>query len=204
MERSVLVRMSKGICLQIGLLKTAEYLYLVDPKYRVASEHPVDIPKTLKFDTWDYYGVDADPCSIGKMVEEYHECSPNANWILAFINVGQPVSLKHHKSFWVPYDERQNNCYVPSMSLDFLIKELELPKIDVFAVDIEGVEWFMFESYSWNLKPSFIAVESHFERHEELTSMIIAQGYRNTLSMPTNFHKGEQEFLTRELQFVLL
>ena len=193
-----------GICVQIGLLRTAEYLYLVDPKYSVASEQPVDIPKTLEFDTWQYYGIDADPCSIAKMVAEYHECSPNANWILAFINEGRPVSLKHHNTFWVPYEQRQNNCYVPSMSLDFLIKALELPKIDVLAVDIEGMESPMLKSYSWHVKPAFIAVETHFERHEEVVPVITAQGYRNTLSMPTNFDKKEQKFLTRELKFVRL
>ena len=190
-----------GICLQIGLNKTSEYLYLVDPTYNdFEGDAPREIPPHISFKSWKYYGVDCDPCSICRMLET-HQFNENAEWIVAAINEGVDPYLFRYGSWFVGEVNKHPSFYVPSISLDRLIDSLGFGKLDVLAIDIEGLEFPVFRSYSWRIKPEFIAVESHDEHHEELLSIMASQGYTNTLNMETNFYDGE--YHTRELQFAL-
>ena len=188
-----------GVCLQIGLNETAEYLRLVDPSY-TESEGDVsrEIPPHISFNSWKYYGVDCDPCSICKMLED-HGGKDNVEWVVAAINKGVVPHLFSAESWFIGDKEDHPPFYVMSMSFDFLIYSLGLDKIDVLAIDIEGMELPLFRSYSWCIKPQFIAVESHDDQHEELISIITSHGYTITLDEETNIHEGIP--LTRELQF---
>lgn len=186
-----------GICLQMGLFRTAEYLYLTGTE-KSEIDDLKGIPDFLEYTNWKYYGIDCDPCSIAYMLQKYHT-NKFAEWVLASINQGVSPSMKYVPTWYIG-DADEAYYYVPTISFDTLIDSLGLEKIDILAVDIEGVELGMFKNYSWRLKPAYIAVESHNEQHIEILDVIEKQGYKNTLNVETNFYDGC--YHTRELQFV--
>ena len=190
--------MSTGVCVQIGLHKTTEYLYLVNPIFQ-ESKQPPAVPEPLKkFDKWIYYGIDVDPCSICEMLNRYPK-HPDIHWIAAGISASTKV-LKYN-SWYIGESRNHPPFHAAALTFDSLIDGLQLQKIDVLAIDIEGTELELFENYSWRIKPQFIAVESHKEQHDTLISMICSKGYKNIVNKGTNYRDGK--YYTRELQFTL-
>lgn len=200
-----------SVCVQIGLNREAEYLYLTSPNWRKEMENvnPIKaLPKALHhISKWDYYGIDCDPASISLMLHTHpqHEC---VKWIQACIDGedGQVVTMLENwhgeikgYPFCVPF-------FTTTVTLDTLIKGLCLEKIDVLALDIEGAELKFFQTYQWHIYPTYIAVEIHdahdgehpveyFETRKIIQDILQERGYEMTL------HK-KWEGRTEELQFL--
>lgn len=70
----------------------------------------------------------------------------------------------HHKGERI-FDLADNASFiakqykVPCLTLDSLIEKHKIKKIDYLKIDTEGHELNILDSYSWNIKPSFIKLE---------------------------------------------
>ena len=130
--------MNEGICIQIGLNETAEYLYLSEPdwKEKMRVIDPLEIlPESLHYYTsWRYFGIDSDPASINLMMNKYPN-RENIVWVQSFLQEG--VSTLAYAESWLNNHRR---FLMLTMSFDMLVNALEIDSIDVFAIDIEGAE----------------------------------------------------------------
>ncbi|MYB02046.1 MAG: FkbM family methyltransferase [Acidimicrobiaceae bacterium] len=214
-----------GIVIQAGLGTGAEYLYLSKPDWKKYYDHKGirSIPESVArlYDEWMFYGIDCDATSITHMCDKYGKHRLNKfKWILAFLT----GDLDHDHPFcerlcevntWSRKSDEDNLPYkhlVTAISLDDLLDNLSLPQLDILALDIEGSEVPLFETYSWRTKPLFINVEVHtYPEHyskkevlqanvEKIKGIIEDQGYEMILSKPTNFRKDIH--YTHEMHFL--
>lgn len=172
----------KGICIQIGLKRTAELLYLTRPDWKsimpTVAEENKRLYTEFDFDRWDYFGIDCDPGSITGMLggdvrtrEDFPYNVDNAHWINCLIVPCQKPYLRKIKSAICTEE-----CYVVSVSLEFIVQQLNLPKIDVLVMDIEGDEVDVLGNYNFDIKPSYIIVETHSNR-ELIENILHSQNY---------------------------
>lgn len=149
----------RGVCVQIGLHQTAEFLYLTQPDWKAVMSRQVklkQIPKSITdpIQSWQYYGVDSDVGSIYKMIQKYGNPS-GAHWVHA--SVGTPTDrLIGLQSYLVSGRFIGFAC-----SLQRLFQLLNLTQVDVLNIDVEGAELAIFQHYDWVITPSFISVEVH-------------------------------------------
>ena len=194
-----------GVCIQMGLNREAEYLYLASPNWlqKMKQVNPIKaLPKVLHhISKWDYYGIDCDPASISLMLHTHpqQEC---IKWIQARIDSKDGKIVRNFENWG-----KEDNLFLSvTVTLDTLIKGLDLEKIDVLALDIEGAELGLFQTYQWHIYPTYIAVEIHdardderpveyFETRKLIQDIIQERGYEMTL------HK-KWEGRTEELQFL--
>ena len=203
----------QGICVQIGLHQTAEYLYLVRPDWRdlIGQQDLLkQIPDSLadKFESWRYYGVDSDVASIVKMLEKYGNV-PYSSWIQAAVGLPNDQFLKV-RSYFSGGSFLGFGC-----SLQRLFRLLDLSQVDVFIIDIEGGELRLFENYDWHIKPAYISVEVHGDHsntsHTDrvlleknitfLHGFLTSKGYRLLKKEYTNLNTTG--YCTCELQYLL-
>ena len=148
-------------CIQIGLHRSAEYAYLINPTWQIYV--PDDPLKTLPCELrktagqWRYIGVDRNPASIAYMKEQYGY-NPNMHWVCTTVGLG-----------------------TEQVSIDNLIRMYRIDSLDVLAIDIEGGEQIILKDFSWEIKPHYLAVEVHTcygVSKTEFVSFIEEQGYR--------------------------
>ena len=189
--------MNEGICIQIGLNETAEYLYLSEPdwKEKMRVIDPLEIlPESLhQYTSWRYFGIDRDPASIILMMNKYPN-RENIVWIQSFLH--ENVSTLEYTESWLNNFRR---FLMFTMSFDMLVDALEIDSIDVLAIDIEGDEEILFNKYSWRLKPKYITVEAH-ENADTLHELVTGRGY-------VPFQRSEEayrdtHYIHRQLQFL--
>ena len=66
---------------------------------------------------------------------------------------------------------------VPCTTLDHLIRQYSLDSIDYLKIDTEGHEINILDSYSWELKPTFIKLEHTHIDDQYVSSMLKDKGY---------------------------
>ena len=161
-------------CIQIGLDRTAEYAYVVrdDWSTYIPTDPDKALPSALKTQgNWQYIGIDMSVESV-RYVESQYPYNDRIKWCCATMGLG-----------------------VGETSLDDLFKVYTLDKLEVLAIDIEGMEFPLFEHFQWTLKPVFMAVEVHpsLPVHvQELVDTIVSQGYKCTKRSPMH---GECQFI---------
>ena len=188
-----------GVCIQLGLHNTAEYLYLTEDNWKDIEVDALNRVPHSGVDEWCYYGIDAEGESISMMLRQ-HVHNPRAIWIQSYIAPG-PTQLVKYKLFGG--NEPRPSYFAPTISFDKMLSELNIKRIDVLAVDIEGTEYELFEAYGWNIKPRFISVELHNTSHTDTSfiTLIESIGYDTVLYTPTNLRNGT--YFTREAHFRL-
>lgn len=190
-----------GIAIQIGLFKTAEFSYLGHKDWR--ERIPVDplkcVPETVQssIGQWRYFGVDACPRAVSRLAQDFYTI-PNAALIHACVK-GTPNRLTKIGLF------REAPHFVKSFSitLDMLVDALEIDRLDVLAIDIEGNEYEVLQGYSFRLRPRFLTVESHepqFHWENRLAHYIKSLGYKLINEQMTNHGNTiEYQFLDSHL-----
>ncbi len=148
-----------GVCVQIGLHDTAEFLYLTKPNWKsdiVSQDILKQIPNDIadKYTTWRYYGIDSDVGSIAKMLQKYGN-PPSTHWVHAA--VGMPSDMYMKLRSYLP----NGYFYGFGCSLQRLFRMLNITQVDVLVIDIEGGEIRLFDDYDWHIFPSYISVEVH-------------------------------------------
>ena len=214
-ETEVLKGQKKGVCVQIGIQDSADFAYLADRDWQAKMETapPLKrIPEAVAngFQAWKYYGIDADCVWIAEMLKRDHP--PNTHWIQAFIATadGQVCEVESMMS-----ETRIRPFATVSVTLDTLLQDLEITDVDVLVVDVEGAEMEIFEAYDWGIKPRYITVECHGDRHVpnvaneklldqnvgEMIDFLKSKGYACTHQAYTN--RNNTGACTAELQFLL-
>ena len=207
-----------GVCVQIGLARTAEYIFLVEKNWKeVAQQRRVDdpcnsIPEYFidKYTDWKYYGIDADPGSIEYLSLIYKYLNTDdVTWIQAFIRDVESEKIARVKSLISLSDKRY--LYVPTISLSDVFAFFKIDALDILAIDVEGAEKGIFETYDWEIKPAFISVEVHPDSLREpsttlkkniasMTDVLEKNGYTLHFECPSNIRDGET--FTHELHFL--
>lgn len=203
----------QGVCVQIGLHLTAEFLYLAHGNWRELMGEQVEmkrLPMSMVegFQSWRYYGVDSDVASIGKMLEKYGNVS-NSNWVHAAVGMhsDQLMKLSSHIA--------GGHFLGFACSLQRLFGMLNLRQVDVLNIDVEGYEIQIFEDYDWVIKPRYISVEVHGDhvnpsianrslllRHIDILHNIFSrEGYKQLNKGYTN--PNTTGYCTCELQYLL-
>lgn len=174
-----------GVCVQIGLDFTAEMNYLTRDDWRKQIRKQVvshRVPKSIyrTIDKWRFIGVDSNQESVDKLQEQY----PDQEFICMSIESGA--------------------------DLQRLFKRIDVGKIDVLAMDIEGSEYNVLNSYSGDIIPEFVSVECHRWHHSdnELIDMHARHGLEdfrsaNSYKLHRVLHTNQEfEYPTVELQFL--
>lgn len=184
--------MKIGHCIQIGIDRDAEYIFLTGSDWKVKlynadQEWQLDPNIFSDISSWHFYGVDANPHSIACAAVKYRPLeSENIVWCCACIDPAK-------EAFFVgDFGFNQPIC-VPPITLDRLFESLALVDCDLLALDIEGGEYRIFEDYDWQIKPRVIKIEMHHQPHERLEKdglmiLLEEQGYHLIDLMETDLH----------------
>lgn len=199
--------MTTGVCIQIGIGFTPEYIYLVEPnwKRKVDFMHPIwQIPQQLikEIDNWVYYGIDSDPYSLAFAMRA-HQNKKDVTWVNAYISDSD-------KPLAEPLSELGVTFHAPVTTFDAVLDHLKLTQIDLLAIDIEGDEINLFESYSWRYLPKYIAVEVHgnppigpkgvSNNVAKIASTLSGKhGYRCLRKIPTNIRNNKAHTIDMQL-----
>ena len=152
---------SKGICLQIGLMTGTELEYLAEPNWEHEIKPHFQVPQDIinLYPEWEYYGVDADPCSIAFLLQN-KPTHPNIHYIQACLGATREiVSFPSWLSVENVEIEPPKTFLTPTISLNSLIHLLPVNTIDVLWLDIEGYELSVLSSYNWEVRPKYLSVE---------------------------------------------
>ncbi len=86
--------------------------------------------------------------------------------------------------------KRNQLTQVPAHTLDHIVKDACLPRIDFLKIDIEGHEVPALEPYlgkaAPQLLPRMIMAETKHDRYGQLSALVLGSGYRVT-------HKGRSD-----------
>ena len=176
-------------CVQIGLNHSAEYMYLANNTLRVEDvvELPHDLPPPLPegivVEPYKYWGVDCDPDSIAFLAKKFPP-HPNVCYVCCHL-IPRGAQLVESSIFFGSYHGTGQKIYSGGVSLSLLFRglaqhHLEFTEdIEFLAMDIEGAEYEVFETYDWILKPKVIRIEGHsIGSPERLERAIVPRGYR--------------------------
>lgn len=176
-------------CVQIGLNKTAECLYLANkdvPKDACGAPGDLNLPEELEQYEWRFFGVDSDVNSISMLANRF-PIHPYCHWINARI-IPRGVQIVDDTMNWCDYYKNQT-VTVLGTDLSHLFKHLNLDTIDLLVMDIEGAEWDIWEAYDWLIKPDILLIELHKLNEnytlEKMNNLILSQGYKHVYS---DFH----------------
>ena len=188
--------MKKGVCLQIGLHRSAEFMLMTQPDWQNNVSHHLKKEPLMNMDSFRFYGVDSDVASINHMLLEYGN-PENVEWILANIKSNCSEFTFQTCYRWAVLNSEETHL-LPFQSLvcsfDSLLNGLKLDQLDVLIVDIEDNGENIFAGYSWRLKPWYIQYEVHnhhtttrrdqmpfvFNGDEWLINYLASYGYRGT------------------------
>ena len=120
----------KGICLQLGLHTTAEYLYLTDDDWKqsMLDRHEVlHIPDSVTEDIgkWQYYGVDANFYSIEYMAREHED---KGNWLAAKVVNRTGMHFQENDSQLNRRFSPHKGVYVPAITLPECVYQVWIRK----------------------------------------------------------------------------
>ena len=76
---------------------------------------------------------------------------------------------------------------VPAKTLDNLFSELEITKVDLFSLDVEGLEIQVLNGFSFNPKPRAFIIETRSSDASTLNEIMLANGYVLAANL-SNFH----------------
>lgn len=194
-------------CVQIGLNRSAEYMYLANNTLSAEDvlgpmENPVPplLPEGITVEPYKYWGVDSDPDSIAFLASNFppHPCVHFACCHL----IPRGAKLVESCVNFGGYYGVGQKIYSGGCSLSLLFRglaehHLEFTEdIEFLAMDIEGAEYDVFESYDWILKPRVIRIEGHLAgtvgSPERLERAIVPRGYR----VSDIIYIGEEEVAT--------
>ena len=203
---------NRGVCVQVGIGFSAEYSFLADPNWHEVIEKmdnkyhfPIEISSFVSDQPWLYYGIDCDPHSIIHAAEKYPDVE---NWLVTNI-VAESKGIKRVQESWSLEAELSPTMItpimIPCMTLADALKKLEIKFIDILAMDVEGDEAPILESYDFQIKPRFITVEIHvwppFENHRSrIIDCLVSNGYTLAKEFKTN---EQMDIPTIEAQFIL-
>ena len=189
--------MKIGNCVQIGIDKTAEYIFLTESDWKLKlhnadDEWQLDPNIFSDISRWNYHGVDANPHSIACAAVQYRYLERldlnNVKWICTSIGSMESMYSVGEYGFNQP-------IYTPSITLSRLFALLGLDyNFELLALDIEGMEYEIFKDYDWKIKPKVIKVEMHHplerssERHA-LVRLFESHGYRLIDRITTDYHE---------------
>ena len=209
---------SKGVAIQIGLYTEAEYSYLLQPDWQHVMQEAVDelkhIPEIFEsISDWHFIGIDCDPGSILCMRERFPDTLTTINALVTG-NIRGIVKRYLSDAFHIVRDiaffdlsDYPARAYLmPQTPFDEIVSSLGLCHIDVLAVDIEGGEVELFENYSWEIAPRFLAIEFHDcfldMARSDFEKVILDKGYTKIREAPTNYSLDANTYHTTELQFL--
>ena len=225
----------KRKCLQIGLRRTAEFTYLCEPDWRVRMRDqapyrqlPSELCDLEDQREWAYFGVEKDMYFIQYVAKNYKKYVDARQASFICTSIGLDRQLRDSLVFYTEDPKTgkaiKGECaFIPSLSLDTLIRALGWTHLDVLAIDIEGDETLALETYSWSLKPKFLLVEAHdpftfapvdsdvdwenasHHRGKELIDLITAQGYKCLATWEDEIREDvpNNRWVVKQLQFVI-
>ncbi len=176
---------AKGVCIQVGLHRTCEYLPIVNSGVcfdtGVFSESVSRIPLSIResFQDWVYYGVDCDPYSLNFVLSKYGRILD-----VYFILAGLDTSCK--MKFFNTWNAENLQFGIYTITLSELFQVLGLKAVDVLVLDIEFDELTILQDYDWKIKPSYLVVESHLAPFDQIVPIVVEQGYDVNLDFSTN------------------
>ena len=212
----------KKLCLQIGLCESAEGLYLVKRDLQVLENHPHELPPIPyhRFTgDWRFIGVDADLLSILYLSEKY---PPNEKIKFVLGGVGAKNELRESLIGWRVNGtitgrrqkrfniKKENKCFIQFYTLQSLCRALNITKIDLLIVDIEGFEVPVFSNYDFSIDIDFIFIETHIKGKQfrdasasesDLPLLEQEKAYMKNLILPQGYvledidHKDTSEYL---------
>ncbi len=158
-------------CIQLGLNTSADWAYLTQYDWvdymRTVLDRPQHIlPELFTEDStpFKYYGIDIEPESIAHVANsDRYKDFTNVTWICAGISdthyLIEPTS-RYHGSEW--YNFPIHNKMHVYITMKHLINQISPPTFDIFALDIDGYEHYIFNDMAeWPLLPTFITIELH-------------------------------------------
>ena len=157
-----------GVCIQIGLLNTAEMLYLTETDWQKQIEQQADTNKVPDFDydKWVLYAVDCNPVSIAIMSDKYKQ--NDVRWLCAYLSDNNSIVPVNDETSQI----MRTNLLTPSLTLKLLVDGLGLHRIDVLKMDIEGSELGVISNYQFEIKPTYISIECHEVDNKGCTDQI--------------------------------
>ena len=218
-------------CVQLGLNTSAFWIYLtrsdwVDYMKKICNDRPHQIlPEFFTKDPtpFKFYGVDIEPESIAHVVNsDRYKGFTNVTWICAGISdahyLMRPTS-RYCGDEW--YNFSVHNKMHVYITMKHLINQISPPTFDVFALDVDGYEHYIFNDMKeWSILPTFITIELHSpamiqeenrkyvgkaESQEILISKIIGSGYKflePIMKDETNKTTGIQEMRFLKTDFL--
>ena len=163
-----------GICVQIGLHTSAEYLWLSDPELPPPTVNcPPSIQETLNRigrPRHHYIGIDCDPVSIARMWRDNADriAAGDAEFLLAYIasRSGEPRAFAYNANY-EPVIKGIDWWMAISVSFtDFMTRcAKRYGSVEFLAMDIEGTEVEIFLDYDFSVRPRLIDLEFHFPEH---------------------------------------
>lgn len=196
--------------MQLGLNNSAEYLYLSEPNWErkhLSQPRLKQIPSEIArmFESWEYIGVDADVASITRMLDAYGDRG-NTRWVNAYISRNENM-LYCVPSYANPPSTTIQYFYGLSCTLHKLFALLNLSRVDVLTMDIEGGELEALHAYNWQIKPLFLAIEVHGrpmdvlnKNVKKIQQLLSEKGYHLYHNEYTNPNHGQYD--TCEIQFI--
>lgn len=219
-----------GTCLQVGLMDNQELMYLVaDDVERAMHGVSMDfwLPAEVleRYESWRYFGMDADPISIASKLKEF-EPSEQVSWIQGTLgNANHPLPgltasasaesrLAYMPSWLSIMDatvEKPRWVYTLKVGLSELLAALSVEHLSVLWLDIEGSELSVIEAFDGSVLPDYFAVEVHCypepvteqllaERVRFVKRNLLPHGYRCRVDRRSNFREGQ--YMTHDLQFM--
>lgn len=166
-------------CIEIGCSDFNNLGHLSDYNWDVFLVEPV--PKyatSLRSHFPDAVVVEAAISNVNSILEMSVLNSPSSEeWIrgISHLNVKESSGLVR-KNAQLGVGEIEL-IKVRSLTLDTLIEEQKITRIDYMQVDVEGHEMVILENYSWRIKPAYMKIEHKFIDDKKLQRLLQEKGY---------------------------
>lgn len=140
---------------QIGLRRSAEYRFLATRGAREGHDRylPIDMPSSRN-SIWHYHGIEGNP----KYTEIHKDTERETYHFHAISDVDGRTEIETHKGGMIR---------VPSMKLETFFDKVGITFCDLLVVDVEGMEWEIFQAYSGRVPIEHAIVEFHYTRKRE-------------------------------------
>ena len=187
--------MKRRNVVQIGLQKTAEYRFLATPSTRDGKDRclPIDFDASFKKSTWYYQGVEANP----KYREIHKDTERETYHFHAISDVDGRTEIETRKGKTID---------VPSMKLETFFDKIGITFCDLLVVDVEGMEWEIFQAYSGRVPIEHVIIEFHHRREraepayteDAFKNLLESKGFEIVCRHLTNCGGTQEWYLRRQ------
>ena len=188
---------------QVGLFRDAELAYLADSRWRAQLSHVAEEDRIITPSAdvqYTFFGFDADPFSITRLVSQYrHNPRVWFGCLCLGTEGSQQERLLRPMCSWFG---SKPQSVVTVVTLAQLL-ETYAP-CDVLRVDIEGGELAVFEEYDFSMCPRYLQIEIHPcflsepRAVDRVVDVVVRNGYRLVRLTETNEGRTRDAVFLRE------